>query len=194
MTARETHPTCPTWFRSSSSRPGGRALVRHLLRLLKDRIIFVGGGDRRDRQPRRRPAAVPRQRGPKNDVHMYINSPGGSVTAGLGIIDTMKFIKPDVCTYIIGQAASWARSSPPAAPRASATPSRTPATSCTSPCSRASWRGRRPTSRSRPARCSASAIASTDLQRRHRQDPGRDRTRLRPQHSGSTTTRCSSTA
>src|SRR5207237_7330128 len=42
----------------------------------------------------------------KTDIHLYINSPGGSVSAGMGMIDTMKFIKPEVCTYIIGQAAS----------------------------------------------------------------------------------------
>src|SRR5438045_1997554 len=42
----------------------------------------------------------------KSDIHVYINSPGGSVSSGLGIIDTLKFIKPEVCTYIIGQAAS----------------------------------------------------------------------------------------
>ena len=40
------------------------------------------------------------------DIHMYINSPGGSVTAGLAIYDTMQFIKPDVCTYVMGQACS----------------------------------------------------------------------------------------
>lgn len=40
------------------------------------------------------------------DIYMYVNSPGGVVTAGLGIIDTMNFIKPDVCTVCIGQAAS----------------------------------------------------------------------------------------
>ena len=42
----------------------------------------------------------------KSDIHLYVNSPGGSVTAGLGIVDTMNFIKPDICTYVIGQAAS----------------------------------------------------------------------------------------
>ena len=42
----------------------------------------------------------------KADIHLYVNSPGGSVTAGLGIVDTMNFIKPDICTYVIGQAAS----------------------------------------------------------------------------------------
>lgn len=40
------------------------------------------------------------------DVHIYINSPGGSVTAGLAIYDTMQFIQPEVCTYCLGQAAS----------------------------------------------------------------------------------------
>lgn len=40
------------------------------------------------------------------DVHIYVNSPGGSVTAGLAIYDTMQFIQPDVCTYCLGQAAS----------------------------------------------------------------------------------------
>lgn len=43
---------------------------------------------------------------PDKDIHMYINSPGGSVTAGLSIYDTMQFIKPDVSTMCIGQAAS----------------------------------------------------------------------------------------
>jgi len=40
------------------------------------------------------------------DIHFFINSPGGSVTAGLAIYDTMQFIKPNVCTYVVGQAAS----------------------------------------------------------------------------------------
>jgi len=43
---------------------------------------------------------------PDKDIHLYINSPGGSVTAGLSIYDTMRFIKPDVSTMCIGQAAS----------------------------------------------------------------------------------------
>ena len=76
-------------------------------RLLKDRIIFVTGGVMDDMAN-----LVVAQllflanEDPKADIHMYVNSPGGSVTAGLGIVDTMRFIKPDVCTYIIGQAAS----------------------------------------------------------------------------------------
>ena len=43
---------------------------------------------------------------PDKDIHLYINSPGGSVTAGLSIYDTIQFIKPDVSTLCIGQAAS----------------------------------------------------------------------------------------
>lgn len=43
---------------------------------------------------------------PDKDIHLYINSPGGSVTSGMSIYDTMQFIKPDVSTLCIGQAAS----------------------------------------------------------------------------------------
>ncbi len=47
---------------------------------------------------------------PDKDIHLYINSPGGSVTAGMSIYDTMQFIKPDVSTMCIGQACSMVRS------------------------------------------------------------------------------------
>lgn len=76
-------------------------------RLLKDRIIFVTGGVMDDMAN-----LIVAQllflanEDAKADIHMYVNSPGGSVTAGMGIVDTMRFIKPDICTYIIGQAAS----------------------------------------------------------------------------------------
>ena len=76
-------------------------------RLLKDRIIFLGGGVDDDIAN-----LIVAQllflanEDPKSDIHLYINSPGGSVTAGLAILDTMRFLEPDVCTYIIGQAAS----------------------------------------------------------------------------------------
>jgi len=43
---------------------------------------------------------------PEKDIHVYINSPGGIVTSGLAIYDTMQYVKPDICTYCIGQAAS----------------------------------------------------------------------------------------
>lgn len=76
-------------------------------RLLKDRIVFVGGGIDDDIAN-----LVVAQllflanENSKSDIHLYVNSPGGSVTAGLAIVDTMHFIQPDVCTYIVGQAAS----------------------------------------------------------------------------------------
>ena len=76
-------------------------------RLLKDRIIFVGGPIDDDVAN-----LVIAQllflanEDAKADVHLYVNSPGGSVSSGLAMIDTMNFIQPDVCTYIIGQAAS----------------------------------------------------------------------------------------
>ena len=76
-------------------------------RLLKDRIIFIGSTiddivanvviaqmlflQMEDRQ---------------RDINIYINSPGGLVTAGMAIYDTIQFVKPDVCTYCVGQAAS----------------------------------------------------------------------------------------
>ena len=76
-------------------------------RLLKDRIIFLGGPIT-DEVANLVVAQMLflANEDPRSDVHLYVNSPGGSVTAGLGILDTMNFIAPDVCTYIIGQAAS----------------------------------------------------------------------------------------
>ncbi|MBK9188784.1 MAG: ATP-dependent Clp protease proteolytic subunit [Phycisphaerales bacterium] len=76
-------------------------------RLLKDRIIFVGGpiNDEIANLVVAQLLFLAND-DPKNDIHMYVNSPGGSVTSGLGIIDTMKFIQCDVATYVIGQAAS----------------------------------------------------------------------------------------
>ena len=76
-------------------------------RLLKDRIIFVTGGIM-DEMANLIVAQLLflANEDANADIHLYVNSPGGSVTAGLGIVDTMKFVKPDVCTYIIGQAAS----------------------------------------------------------------------------------------
>jgi ATP-dependent Clp protease protease subunit len=76
-------------------------------RLLKDRIIFLGMpvGDEMASLVVAQLLFLANE-DPKADIHIYINSPGGSVTAGMGILDTMNYIQPDVCTYIIGQAAS----------------------------------------------------------------------------------------
>ncbi len=78
-------------------------------RLLSDRIIFIGGGVT-DEVANIVVAQMLflTNEDAKTDVNVYINSPGGSVTAGLGIIDTMRYIPCKVATYIIGQAASMA--------------------------------------------------------------------------------------
>ena len=76
-------------------------------RLLKDRIIFLG-----DEVNDVTAGLVVAQllfleaEDPDKDIHLYINSPGGSVTAGMAIYDTMQYIKPDVSTICIGMAAS----------------------------------------------------------------------------------------
>ena len=76
-------------------------------RLLNDRIIFLGG-DLHDEDANLIVAQLLflANEDPKADISLYINSPGGSVTAGLGIIDTMRFVPCEVATFIIGQAAS----------------------------------------------------------------------------------------
>jgi len=76
-------------------------------RLLKERIIFMVGPVE-DHMANVIVAQMLflESENPDKDIHFYINSPGGSVTAGLSIYDTMQFIKPDVSTMCIGQAAS----------------------------------------------------------------------------------------
>ncbi|MEX0741281.1 MAG: ATP-dependent Clp protease proteolytic subunit [Phycisphaeraceae bacterium] len=76
-------------------------------RLLKDRVIFLGGPVDDD-------AAnliiaqllFLSNEDPKSDIHFYINSPGGSISAGMAIYDTMQFVRPQVATYCVGVAAS----------------------------------------------------------------------------------------
>ena len=76
-------------------------------RLLKERVVFVVGPVE-DHMANLIVAQLLflESENPDKDIHLYINSPGGSVTAGLSIYDTMQFIKPDVSTMCIGQAAS----------------------------------------------------------------------------------------
>ena len=76
-------------------------------RLLKERVIFLVGPVE-DHVANLVVAQLLflESENPDKDIHFYINSPGGSVTAGLAIYDTMQFIKPDVSTLCIGQAAS----------------------------------------------------------------------------------------
>ena len=76
-------------------------------RLLKERVIFVVGPIE-DHMANLIVAQLLflESENPEKDIHLYINSPGGAVTAGMGIYDTMQFIKPEVSTICIGQAAS----------------------------------------------------------------------------------------
>ena len=76
-------------------------------RLLKDRIIFLQGVVQDDMANLIVAQMLYLQfEDPKRDIHLYINSPGGSVTAGMAIYDTMQFVNCDVATYCMGQAAS----------------------------------------------------------------------------------------
>ena len=76
-------------------------------RLLMDRIIFLGTGiDDGVANAVVAQLLFLQQEDPERDIYMYINSPGGVVTAGMAIYDTMQYITPDVCTLCVGQAAS----------------------------------------------------------------------------------------
>jgi ATP-dependent Clp protease protease subunit len=78
-------------------------------RLLKDRIVFLGG-EIEDTAANLIIAQMLflSNEDSKTDIHFYINSPGGSITAGLAIYDTMQFLRCEVATYCVGQAASMA--------------------------------------------------------------------------------------
>ena len=78
-------------------------------RLLKDRIIFIGSAiDDVEANVVIAQMLFLQMEDRERDINIYINSPGGVVTAGLAIYDTMQFVKPDVCTYCVGQATSMA--------------------------------------------------------------------------------------
>ena len=89
--------------------PRGERAYDIYSRLLKDRIIFLGSGIDDDVAN-----LVIAQllfleaEDPEKDIHLYINSPGGSISAGLAIYDTMQYVRPDVSTICLGQAASMA--------------------------------------------------------------------------------------
>lgn len=87
--------------------PKGERAYDIYSRLLKERIIFLNGGVE-DEMAKLIVAQLLflEAEDPEKDIHLYINSPGGVVTAGMAIYDTMNFIKPDVSTLCIGQACS----------------------------------------------------------------------------------------
>jgi trigger factor len=96
--------SCPWW---SSNRRAASGPTTSTPGLLKERVIFLVGPVE-DHVANLIVAQLLflESENPDKDIHLYINSPGGSVTAGLSIYDTMQFIKPDVSTMCIGQAAS----------------------------------------------------------------------------------------
>lgn len=76
-------------------------------RLLKDRIIFISGPIHDDMANLVIAQMLYLEaEDPQSDLHLYINSPGGPVSAGLAVYDTMQYIRPDVCTFCVGLAAS----------------------------------------------------------------------------------------
>lgn len=76
-------------------------------RLLKDRVIFLGEAiDNSVANVVIGQLLFLESADPEKDIHLYINSPGGSVTAGMAILDTMRFVKPPICTICIGEASS----------------------------------------------------------------------------------------
>ena len=76
-------------------------------RLLKDRIIFLGSAiDDNIANTVIAQILFLQTEDPDKDIHIYVNSPGGVVSSGLAIYDTMQYVKPDIATYCVGQAAS----------------------------------------------------------------------------------------
>lgn len=125
-------------------------------RLLNDRIVFLGEEVTRDSANLVIAQLLQLESAdPDKDISLYVNSPGGDVYAGLGIIDTMNFIKPDVSTICVGMAASMGAAILASGAKASAWRFPTPWCSSTSraPVSPAS----RPTFRLSPTRPAGSA-------------------------------------
>ncbi|MFN3782054.1 MAG: ATP-dependent Clp endopeptidase proteolytic subunit ClpP [Candidatus Kapaibacteriota bacterium] len=90
--------------------PRGERAYDIYSRLLKERIIFIGTPiDDNIASLVIAQMLFLQSEDPKKDIHLYINSPGGSVTAGLAIYDTMQYVAPDVVTICIGMAASMAQ-------------------------------------------------------------------------------------
>ena len=87
--------------------PGGERAYDIYSRLLRDRIIFLGTAiDDNVANAVIAQLLFLEADDPDKDINIYVNSPGGSVTAGMAIYDTMQFVKPDITTICVGQAAS----------------------------------------------------------------------------------------
>jgi len=106
--------------------PRGERAYDIYSRLLKERVIFlVGPVDDYVANVVVAQLLFLEAENPEKDISLYINSPGGVVTAGMAIYDTMRFIKPDVSTICVGQACSMGSFLLAAAPRASVISCRT---------------------------------------------------------------------
>ena len=93
--------------RRRTDQPRGTGLDLYS-RLLADRVVFLGTEiDDASANLIIGQLLHLESQDPETDIQLYINSPGGSVTAGFGIYDTMQYVRPDVATICVGQAASW---------------------------------------------------------------------------------------
>ena len=142
-------------------------------KMFEDRIIFLGVQvDDASADDIIAQLIVLESQDPDRDILMYINSPGGSFTAMTAIYDTMQYIRPDIQTFVVGQAASAAAVLTAAGARASGSRCRTRGSSSTSPRWAAVTTARPPTSRSRPTRCFVCVPGSRRRWPAHRAYPG----------------------
>lgn len=88
------------------SAQGGERVMDIYSRMLEERIIMIGGEVEEDTSAIVSQLLFLEAENPEKPIHLYINSPGGSVTGGLAIYDTVRFIKPEVHTLVVGQACS----------------------------------------------------------------------------------------
>jgi len=109
MSAGDRYRRRTIWCPQSLSPPTGRAAYDLYSRLLRERIIFLGTPvDDTVANLVCAQMLFLESEEPDKEIHLYINSPGGDITALFAIYDTLKFIKPDVSTFCYGQAASAA--------------------------------------------------------------------------------------
>ncbi|KAH9251367.1 ATP-dependent Clp endopeptidase, proteolytic subunit ClpP [Batrachochytrium salamandrivorans] len=88
------------------SAQGGERVMDIYSRMLEERIVMIGGEVEEDTSAIVCQLLYLEAENPEKPIHLYINSPGGSVTGGLAIYDTIRFIKPEVHTLVVGQACS----------------------------------------------------------------------------------------
>ena len=135
-------------------------------RLLKDRIIFLGSAiDDHVANIIIAQMLFLESEDPEKDIHLYINSPGGMVTAGMAIYDTMQYLKSPIQPCASARPQAWAPCCWPPAHTASALPCRTPGSCCTSPW--AAIRARQRISIFMPAKSSARAQELEEILVRH---------------------------